>query len=114
MMSAGVLTLVAIAGLVFAFYLVLSRRGSAAALVSVCWVPLAALILSFAVHQSLGYAFLGILIAILVCSIALAVLGAVLITRAIRAGASLGSLVLVTVVAASPSLLLLGAWVFRR
>ena len=115
MISTGVLTLVGIAGLVLAFFMVLSRRGIAAALVSLCWVPLTALILGFAAHQSLGYAFLGILMVILVCSIALALVGAVLIVRAVRARSGpLGRLVLGTVVAASPAVLLLGSWLFKK
>lgn len=114
-MSSGILTLVGIAGLVLVFVGVRSRRGSAAALASLCWVPLAALILGFAVHQNLGYAFLGLLIAILVCSVALALLGAVLTIRAKRAGSgSIRTLALGTAVAAAPFVLLLGAWVFRR
>ena len=115
MISSGILTLVAIAGLVVAFVVVLGRRGSAGALVTLCWVPLAALILGFAVHQRLGYAFLGLLIAILVCSLALALLGAVLIIRAFRTGSgSVRVLALGTVIAAAPFVFLLGAWVFRR
>ena len=65
MISSGVLTLVGLAGLVLAFAVVSAHRGSAIALVLFCWVPLVAVILVLASHQRLGYAGLGLLVALL-------------------------------------------------
>jgi len=112
MITSGILTLFGLVALVLAFAIVSSRRGSATALVSLCWVPLVALILGFAARQGLGYAFFGLLIAIVVLSVVLGLMGAVLTIRAHRTGSGpIRALALGTVVAATPFVLVLGAWV---
>jgi hypothetical protein len=112
--SSGVVTLIGFTGLLLAFLAVSSRHGSAAALVSLSWVPLVALILGFAAQQSLGYAFLSLLIAIMVSSVALALLGVVLTIRTLQRGSGpIRALASGTMVAAAPFVVLVGAWIFQ-
>jgi len=114
-LSSGILTLVGFACLALAFAAVAGRHGTEAAVVSLCWVPLVALILGLTAHPKLGYAVIGLLIAIVVSSMTLALVGAVLAIRAYRSGSGpVRALVSATVVAAAPLVVLLGAWILRR
>jgi hypothetical protein len=112
--SSGLVTLLGFAGLVLAFAVVSDRCGSAAALVSLCWVPFVALILGVAAQQTLGYGFLALLIAIVVSSAGLVLVGAVLTIRAHRTGSGpTRVLVSATAAAAAPLVVLLGAWLIQ-
>lgn len=115
MLSSGILTLIGFACLALAFAAVAGRRGTATAVVSLCWVPLVALLLGLTVHQKLGYAAMSLVIAIVVASMTLALVGAALAIRAHRSGSGpVRALVSGTVVAAAPLVLLLGAWILGR
>jgi len=74
-----------------------------------------ALLLGLTVHQKLGYAAMSLVIAIVVASMTLALVGAALAIRAHRSGSGpVRALVSGTVVAAAPLVLLLGAWILGR
>jgi hypothetical protein len=72
------------------------------------------LILGFGANQSLGYGFLGLLMAIMISSVGLALVGAVLTIRAYRTGSGpVRALAAGTVVAVAPCVVLLGAWMIQ-
>ena|SRR5262249_4759154 len=111
MVSVGVLSLIAFAGLVIAFMVLASSRGMARAFVSFCWVPLAALIFLLVQRNRFGLEALLLLMLILVLAVVLAGLGAGLSVQASRRGDS-SAIVLKwgTLAAAMPLLVLACGW----
>src|SRR5262245_7549677 len=86
MVTVGVMLLIVLAGLTIAFMALASRRGMAHAFVSLCWVPLAALMFVIVQRNRLGLEAVLLLVLIVVVTVALIALGTALSVRASRRG----------------------------
>src|SRR5262245_52850091 len=114
MASVGVLSLLALAGLAVAFMTLASRRGMAHAFVSLCWVPLALLVVLFVQRNRLGLEAVLLLGLIVVTAVALVGLGATLwFAASRRGGAPAVALRWATLIAAIPLLLLAVGWMMN-
>ena len=111
MASGGILTMIAMAALAVGFAALASRRGTADAFMRLCWVPLAALVLTLVQQRQLGLTIMIALFVVALATLVLTGLGVGLAVGARRRGAPASALVLGTLVASMPLLFLAARWV---
>jgi len=103
--STGIVAL-AIALVAFLFW-----RGSAAAFVRTCWIPLALLLLARVLERQLGYATVILLVAAVISSVGLVGYGSIKAFEARRQRlATAGSLALATTIAGAPLVVMAAIW----
>jgi hypothetical protein len=107
MMTSGIYSVVGLAFVAMTFAAIASARGSRLAFLAVCWLPLAALFLAVGAHHHLGYGMVGVLMAILVSSVVLVFIGVYLCAKAAHEGAASYWLIIGTLVAVLPLLIML-------
>jgi hypothetical protein len=110
MMTSAIYSVVGLALVAMAFAAISSARGLRFAFLAICWLPLAALLLAVGAHHHLGYAMIGVLMAILVASVGIVTLGIFLCFNAAREGGASYSLIAGIVIGALPLLILLARW----
>lgn len=109
MVSAGIVAL-AIAFTAFLFW-----RGSASAFVRSCWMPLALLVLAWALQRQLGYATILLLVAAVMSSVGLMGFGLIQAVEARRRRLPTArSLALATAIAAAPLLAMAAFWTLEK
>jgi hypothetical protein len=110
MMTSGIYSALGLVLVAIVFAALSSVRGTRFAYLAVSWLPLAALILAVGAHHHLGYAMIGVLMAILVACVGLVFLGVYLCAKAMRERAAIYSLIAGILIAALPLLILLARW----
>lgn len=109
MVSAGIVAL-AIVFMAFLFW-----RASASAFVRSCWIPLALLVLAWALQRQLGYATVLLLVAALISSVGLAGFGVIKAFEALRLRLPTArSLALATAIAAVPLVAIAASWALGK
>ncbi|HJQ81135.1 MAG TPA: hypothetical protein VJ828_14340 [Lacipirellulaceae bacterium] len=110
MITSGIYSAFGLALVAMAFAAIAYARGPRFAFFAICWLPLAALLLVVGAHHHLGYAMIGVLMAILVASMGILALGVYLWAKTAREGRASYSLIAGIFMAALPLLVLLARW----
>ena len=101
-MTTTVYVVLFLAGLSLVFPVLSQARNPRFAFLAICWIPPAGLALLYALQNQLGYGVIGYAILDVVASIVIVGIGANQCIAAIRHKSATGSLLLGTLLAASP------------